>query len=239
MEGTPGFLFEQSVAASLAHKFGSALLTTAMNQRHEIRFQSYDRLFPSQETMPKGGFGNLIALPLQKAARESRNSEFVDEKCNAYPDQWAFLASIQRLTQDQLSALVSRLCKGDELGELCIDPEESVKPWVQHTVKLAQSDFPKQIEISRANMMYIPKEGFSQRALNCLNRLASFKNPVFYRQQAIRLSTYRIPRIISCADETLEYLCLPRGCEEDLFAELEFVGVIHVTDHRNGESHTS
>lgn len=228
------FFFEQPVAAILARKFGSALLTTSMNQRHEIRFKSYDRLFPSQETMPKGGFGNLIALPLQKAARENQNSAFLDENFNAYPDQWAFLASIQRLTQDRLSGLVGQLCKGGELGELRIEPEELVKPWEHQTVKLAQSDFPNHIEIIRANMVYIPKDGFSQRALNRLKRLASFKNPVFFRQQAMRLSTFGIPRIISCADETLEYLCLPRGCENDLSTELKSFDVtIQVKDHRN------
>lgn len=232
--GHAWFFFEQPVPADLARKFGSALLTTAMNQRHEIRFTSYDRLFPSQDTVPRGGFGNLIALPLQKAARKNQNSEFVDETFDAYPDQWAFLATITRLTEDRLSGLVTQLCKGRELGELRIDPEESVKPWEWHTVKLEQSDFPKQIDITRANMVYVPKDGFSQRALNRLKRLASFKNPAFYKQQALRLSTFKIPRIISCADETPKYLCLPRGCEDDLFAELEPFGVtINVTDLRN------
>lgn len=231
--GHAWFFFEQSVPASLARKFGSALLTAAMNQRHEIRFQSYDRLFPSQETMPKGGFGNLIALPLQKSARENQNSEFVDETFSAYPDQWAYLASIQRLTQDRLSSLIGKLCKGAELGELRIDPEESVTSWEHHAVKLAQSDFPQKIDIERANMVYIPKAGFSQRALNRLKRLATFKNPVFHRKLAMRLSTFGIPRIISCADETPEHLCLPRGCEDDLFAQLRPFGVtIDVTDHR-------
>ena len=63
------FFFADPVAASLARKFGSALLTYAMSQRHQIKFKSYDRFFPNQDTMPRGGFGNLIALPLQKAAR--------------------------------------------------------------------------------------------------------------------------------------------------------------------------
>jgi superfamily II DNA or RNA helicase len=232
--GHAWFFFEQPVSASLARKFGSALLTAAMNQRYEIRFTSYDRLFPSQETMPKGGFGNLIALPLQKAARNNHHSEFVDENFNAYLDQWAFLASIQRLTEDRLSTLAGQLCNGFELGELRIDPEESIKPWERKPLKLAKSDFPRQIEIVRANMLYIPKDGFSQRALNRLKRLASFKNPLFYRQQAMRLSTYGIPRIISCTEETPGYLCLPRGCEDDLLAELAPFGIaIHVKDLRN------
>jgi len=84
------FFFENQICASLARKLGTALLTYSMDRRHEIQFKSYDRLFPSQDTLPKGGFGNLIALPLQKAARENHNSEFIDEHFQSYRDQWAF-----------------------------------------------------------------------------------------------------------------------------------------------------
>lgn len=58
------FFFQSPLSAALARKFGSALLTCAMNKRHDLKFQSYDRLFPNQDTLPKGGLGNLIALPL-------------------------------------------------------------------------------------------------------------------------------------------------------------------------------
>jgi hypothetical protein len=71
--------FEDAIPASLARKLGSAILTHAMNKRHEITFKSYDRLFPNQDTMPKGGFGNLIALPLQATPRKSNNSIFINE----------------------------------------------------------------------------------------------------------------------------------------------------------------
>ena len=66
------FFFGQPISAYLARKFGSAILTSAMTRQHDITFKSYDRLFPNQDTMPKGGFGNLIALPLQKSARLNR-----------------------------------------------------------------------------------------------------------------------------------------------------------------------
>jgi len=80
------FFFENRISAILTRKFGTALVTFSMNRRHEIRFKSYDRLFPSQDTMPKGGFGNLIALPFQKSARKNNNSEFVDENFESYCD---------------------------------------------------------------------------------------------------------------------------------------------------------
>jgi len=220
------FFFENRISAVLARKFGTALLTYSMDRRHEIRFKSYDRLFPSQDTLPKGGFGNLIALPLQKAARENQNSEFVDENFKPYPDQWAFLSTIHKLSEESIEQLISKLCCGHELGELKIDDEEeSENPWESRKISLAKSDFPGQIEIVRANMLFIPKAGISQRALNRVKRLASFKNPMFFRQQAMRLPTYGHPRIISCADETNEYLCLPRECQDDLSNELEEIGI--------------
>jgi superfamily II DNA or RNA helicase len=219
------FFFADPVAASLARKFGSALLTYAMSERHQIKFKSYDRFFPNQDTMPRGGFGNLIALPFQKAPRENDNSVFIDERFHPYEDQWGFLAQIRRLPEDEIGALISKLCHGSELGELKQDDEEATKPWETSRSKLSRPEFPNVMQLVKANMLYIGKSGISQRALNALKRLAAFKNPEFYRAQAMRMSTYGKPRIISCAEETPEYLCLPRGCEADLTTLLGEAGV--------------
>ncbi len=211
------FFFKHPVTAYLARKFGSALLTYAMSKRHEITFKSYDRFFPNQDTMPKGGFGNLIALPLQKMARKDNNSVFINELFQAIEDQWAFLASIRRLSEENLEELISKLCPGNELGTLKTDDEEAPKPW--ETIKkteVSKNNFPQKIEVVKANMLFIPKAGISPKALNHLKRLAAFKNPEFYKAQAMRLPTFDKPRIISCSDEITEYLCLPRGCETDI-----------------------
>lgn len=222
------FFFENRISAALARKFGTTLLTYAMSRRYEIQFNSYDRLFPSQDTMPKGGLGNLIALPLQKVARKNGNSEFIDEKFKSYSDQWAFLSTIQKIPEDRIHSLSSKLCSVHELGILKIDKEEETKkPWKTSKARdrLENNDFPGQLDIIKANMLFIPKAGITQRALNQLKRLASFKNPMFYRQQAMRLPTYGHPRIVSCAVETNEYLCLPRGCETELSHDLEKLGI--------------
>jgi superfamily II DNA or RNA helicase len=219
------FFFEVPIPASLARKFGSALLTFAMNRRHELTFKSYDRFFPSQDTLPKGGFGNLIALPLQKAARENDHSVFLDEKFKPYEDQWGFLSGIRRLCEEEITVLIPRLIPGNELGTLRKDDEEAEKPWETERIRWSGNDFPQEVRLVKANMLYIEKAGISQRGLNVLKRLAAFKNPEFYKAQALRLPTYDKPRIISCSEETSVYLCLPRGCEVDVAGLLDEAGV--------------
>ena len=198
------YFFTDPIAASLARRFGSALLTYAMNKRHQIKFKSYDRFFPNQDTMPKGGFGNLIALPLQKAARKNGNSVFIDERFDAYEDRWGFLAQTRRLSEQEIGDLSSKLCHGSDLGELKQDDEEATKPWEASRSKLSRHEFPNAMQLVKANMLYISKSGASQRALNALKRLAAFKNPQFYQAQAMRMSTYGKSRIICCAEETPE-----------------------------------
>lgn len=211
------FFFEHPIAAALARKFGSALITRAMSRNHQIPFKSYDRLFPNQDTLPKGGLGNLIALPLQRKPRELGNSLFVDEKFVPYPNQWNYLSSIPRISEETVLSFSARLSGADELGDLRHDEEEDEKPWEpKHQTRLTLQDFPAAITMVRANMIFIPKAGISSRGLNALKRLAAFKNPDFYKAQAMRLSTYKKSRIISCSDETDDYLCLPRGCETDV-----------------------
>ena len=167
------FFFEEPVSAYAARKFGSAILSAAMEQRHNLKFSSYDRLFPNQDTMPKGGFGNLIALPLQREARNSGNSMFIDEHCVPYDDQWAFLSSLRRLDADELGRLTMLLSKDGELGPLHNEPDEKdEKPWQKKApVKLEMDDFPSETQIVEANMLYIDKSGFSTKALNRLKRL--------------------------------------------------------------------
>ena len=210
------FFFEQPISAFQARRFGSGMLTYAMSMQHDIPFKSYDRFFPNQDTMPKGGFGNLIALPLQKAARANDNSVFIDESFQPYDDQWAFLSTVLLLSEKRIEYLISKLCDGNELGILKKDNEEEPQLWESVKIELRKDDFPQQINITKANMLFVSTEGCSQRALNQMKRLAAFKNPEFYKAQAMRISTFNKPRIISCSEKTNDYLCLPRGCEADL-----------------------
>ena len=228
------FFFENNIVSNKVRKFGAMLITYTMGTRHEISFSSYDRLFPNQDNMPKGGLGNLIALPLQKEAREHGNSVFIDENNVAYEDQWEFIAGIQKISDNKLNSIIDELSKFKELGEL-EDYGDEEKPWAktQQTV-LNIYDFPSKVTIVKAKMLYIQKSGISSKGLNKIKRLAAFKNPDFYRTQAMRLPVYNKPRVISLAEENDEYLFIPRGCEEKLMDFLSGLGVkVKCIDERN------
>lgn len=228
--------FEEAVSALSARKLGNALLTKAMSARHEIQFSSYDRMFPNQDFMPKGGFGNLIALPLQGGARKIGNSEFVDENFQNYPDQWAYLGTIRKMKQVEMDRLLAELCVGNGLGELARTKEdEEVKPWENKKIEtLNKKDFPYTLAIVEANRLYIFKEGIAPKALNRIKRLSTFQNPKFYKTQKMRMSTYGIPRIIWSLDETDEYIGIPRGCKSALIHLLSESNVEYVfEDKRN------
>ncbi|MCG1025415.1 DEAD/DEAH box helicase family protein [Dehalobacter sp.] len=216
--GHAWFFFKDQISAATARKFGTLLLTHAMSKRHEIKFSSYDRLFPNQDTLPKGGFGNLIVLPLQVNARKSDNSVFIDEKFQPYSDQWHFLSSVRKLSEEEINGYISQLGTGNELGDLRQIEDEETKPWEKTRIdkRLCKNDIPDTINITKADMLYVRKDGFSNKALNMMKRLAAFRNPDFYKAQAMRLPTFNKPRIISLSDETPDYLCLPRGCAIDL-----------------------
>ncbi len=212
------FFFVDKVSSVKARKFGTAILTQAMTARHELKFKTYDRLFPSQDTLQKGGLGNLIALPLQLKARDDHNSVFIDENFVPYADQWRFLSSLRKLPENEINLYTAKLCGENELGDLRESEDEEGKPWEKRAVNRTfdASDFPDAVQLIKANMLYLRKNGFSHQALNAIKRLAAFKNPDFYKAQAMRLPTFDKPRIISLSDETSGYLGLPRGCEIDL-----------------------
>ena len=205
--------FETPVLAVKARRLGNAILTEAMNRDGRISFKSYDRFFPNQDALPEGGLGNLVALPLQGNARKNGNSVFVNEYFEPFPDQWEYLLNVGKLSASALEEILRQTANIMPLGDLSKTSEN--KPWeVPTATKIEKSDFSSEIVITRSNMFYIPLGQLSSKVLNHLRRIASFRNPEFYSKQALRLSTYQTPRIITCADLTDEYLALPRGCED-------------------------
>ena len=224
--------FEEPIPAFKARRLGNAILTEAMRHNGRMSFNSYDRFFPNQDRMPEGGFGNLVALPLQGQARKRRNSVFVDDDFLAYKDQWAFLYNINKVKDTEVDMLLDlHVCEG--LGALTTSSES--KPWVTPIPQdISKSDFYSEIEITKADKIYIPLKAVSAKVLNHLKRVASFKNPEFYSKQALRLSTYSTPRIISCFDITDDYLAMPRGCEDAILSFLNENGVkYNIVDETN------
>jgi superfamily II DNA or RNA helicase/very-short-patch-repair endonuclease len=221
--------FADAVPASIARKIGSYILTETMDHRPELGLTSYDRLFPNQDTLPKGGYGNLIALPLQKIPRQSGNSIFVDDSLNPWPDQWAFLSTIPRITSAQAEAIARDAdARGRVTGVRFVSADEGAdpEPWNSPPSRRQRGTpvmgpLPSEMELILGDQIYLAKDCLPPSLRNRLIRLAAFQNPEFYRAQAMRLSTYDKPRIICGAEDLPQYIGLPRGCLDELLALLK------------------
>lgn len=214
--------FEDKVPANEARLLGFGLLDKAMEIYPSLSFDSYDRLFPNQDILPEGGFGNLIALPLQREARQMGNSLFVDAELKVIDDQWRYLSQIKRLSKLNLNTLISQISPSLKLMSEQ-DITDTRPPW-EITAKpkpLTLESRPKQITVTLANHVYFAMAELPTALSARLRRLASFSNPVFFKTQALRFSTHGIPRFISCAHIENGYLALPRGCLDDALALLE------------------
>ena len=121
-------LFEEARSPALARTVGSFILTETMERRPDIGFDSYDRFFPNQDTLPHGGFGNLIALPLQKHARGDGNSVFVDEQGVPHRDQWAFLSAVQRIGRTHLEEIARDADRRGRVLGVSLPPAEDDEP---------------------------------------------------------------------------------------------------------------
>lgn len=225
--------FNCPVPAVNARQLGSALLTRTMEKRHELGLDSYDRLFPSQDTLPKGGFGNLIALPLQKRPREQGNSVFLDDLFQPHVDQWKFLESIQRIQLNKLAQLIREIApSGNTVGVHLSFPDEenSEAPWLWRPSRKLKDGrvagrMPSTVRIVVSNLVYIEKRDLPSAMLDRLIRVAAFQNPEFYKAQAMRLSTYGKPRVISCSESFPEHIGLPRGCIDEVWGVFKTHGV--------------
>ncbi len=230
--GHAWIFFEEPIPAALARKLGSLILTETMERRPDIGLDSYDRLFPNQDTLPKGGFGSLIALPLQGRAMQQGNSLFLDHELNPYPDQWAFLVEIGKMSRSRTEELVREAeGRGRIMGVMPVSVEEDdEEPW-----KLLPSQrrrqippdgsLPETMELVLGNDIYISKDNMTPWLRNRLLRVAAFQNPEFYKAQSMRLPTYGTPRIIACGEDYPCHTGLPRGCLEDVKGLLSDLGI--------------
>jgi superfamily II DNA or RNA helicase len=217
------FFFDEAIPATLARRLGSHVLTETMEERPDIGLESYDRLFPNQDTMPQGGFGNLIALPLQKGPRKQDNSVFLDDHFVPWADQWSFLASVRRIGRGQVEGIVQDAERRGRILGVRLPPQDDgdEEPWTAPPSRSRKEppivgELPESMELVLSNQIYIAKEGLHPGLRNRLLRVAAFQNPEFYKTQAMRLSTYGKPRVIACAEDHPHHISLPRGCLDDI-----------------------
>ncbi len=230
--------FADAVPASTARDLGCLLLTATMSRRHELRMSSYDRLFPSQDTLPRGGFGNLIALPFQAEPRQAGNTVFLDDDFEPHGDQWAYLASVPLISPASVESLVEdarrrgRILAARPVDEL---DQGAAAPWKRHPTRRRGPDpvpgpLPSLVVAVLAQRLFVEKAGLPAALLSQIKRLAAFQNPEFYKKQSLRLSTALTPRVISCAEDLPHHVALPRGCQDGLAELLSSHGVPLVVD---------
>lgn len=207
------FFFAEPILASKARQLGTLILDGAMEQYPALSFESYDRMFPNQDTMPIGGFGNLIALPLQKQARQQGNSTFIDSDFTVLADPWYALQTVKLLTQDFIDGLITtQPDRFYQNNASLADSHEPVWQSFQPVITDNAKTYPKQLTIILANRLFIETKALPNHLQAQLIRLASYNNPNFYKAQAMRFSTFGIPRRICFAHIEHNTLSLPRGC---------------------------
>lgn len=205
--------FQQKINACLARKFGTALLMKGAEGVNLKSFQFYDRMLPMQDHMPKGGFGNLIALPLQGRALESGNSAFVDEHWNAYPKQWEILMSKNKLSREFIEDKIKEWRLHSTIESVSMDEireKTDGKPWERKTDFYVE-DVKGQMHITLADAIYVNTSNLKPRMQNQIRELAAFSNPIFFKNQAMGLSNYDNARFIYMGKDIDGFIIIPRG----------------------------
>ena len=218
------FFFNGPVSAAIARRLGSYLITQTMARRHQLGMGSYDRFFPNQDTLPKGGFGNLIVLPLQYHPRQEGNTLFLDDALEEIPDQWGFLESMTPIQPEKVDGIVQGATAREQVMGLqtaITDNDDEASPWSRSASREQKGiqitdPIPHQVGATLSQRLYIEKVGLPSSLINQLQRLAAFQNPEFYKKQNLRLSTALIPRVISCAEDHKNHISLPRGCLDNV-----------------------
>jgi superfamily II DNA or RNA helicase len=229
--------FDAPISANLARKFGFSLLDKGAESVNMKSFRFYDRMLPAQDYIEDGELGNLIALPLQGQALKHGNSAFIDERWNAYPNQWATLQSVSKLSASRIEEfLIKWKIPSTELGldsasQTAID---DVKPW-ERSKHLHAEDASGKLSITIANLLYVNTGNLKPRIQNQIRRMAAFPNPIFFRNKAIGLSNYANSRYIYLGEEDNGYICIPRGLLEHLIEKLKTAGIsYYISDKRTG-----
>ena len=233
------FFFLEPISAKAAREFGSCLITEAAALNKTITFEAFDRMLPAQDTIPDGGFGNLIALPFQGKAQREGNSVFVDEQFEPFPDQWLYLSQVQLIPRSTVQNLIETTGNNPH-GLSTATVANKAKRYAQKPRKrppLTSRDFPSSLPVTQADMLYIPEKSLSPAAQMEIRGLATFANPEFYRAQAMHQSVFGKPRLIDLSELRDGYVAIPRGCKTQLEQLLRETGVTaRYSDERKSDN---
>ena len=212
--------FKEMIPARLARKFGFSLLEKGAESVNLKSFKYYDRMIPTQDALPEGGLGNVIALPLQGMALKSGNSAFVDENWNAYEDQLKVLAGTRRLTRQEIEDYLSLWYSTGFTSE----DNGTDAPWDKNS-EIEAGGVKGVVRIVLADRIYIDSSGMSNKTKRQLRRMAAFSNKQYFQNQAMDMPNYDESRFIYLGSDEGKYIVLPRGLREDILKKFDNAGI--------------
>jgi len=194
------FFFDAPVAAVSARRLATALIERTCREEKLVTLASHDRFIPNQDVLTGAGFGSLVALPLQKSARERGASVFVDDDLVAVADPWLVLEDTPLIGAEELSTLIDRVEDG-HCGAALYSVEDNVTPWQRpksngRNVSIAKSDLPEHLSITQADGVYVERRNLPQPLLYAIARLAAFPNPHWHELERVHRSTWNIARFV-------------------------------------------
>lgn len=210
--------FKEAIPAAKARKFGDALVCKGAEYVNLKTFSYFDRMMPMQSSLPEGGLGNLIALPLQGQALKSGNSAFVDENWQPYPDQWQKLMSVKKLSAAQVDEYLLQWCDNTDPMDVFRNEEDTHESqlFTLQQNSMSCEDVKGSVSIVLADGIYIDKRNLCPKIQNAIRRLATYPNSQFYQNLALGLSTRETPRIVYCGYDEDNFIVIPRGCLDEL-----------------------
>lgn len=234
-DGAHGWIFfTEPVPAALARKLGTILVAKASALRPTLGLGTYDRLFPNQDTLPVGGFGNLIALPLAKSPRQKGNTVFVDQQMKAINDQWEYLAGLPRLSRVGLEGVLARIAPVAPLPSssptgAALDRQDDFA--LQSDALVLDLSHPRilvgmisgEVTVRLDSQIHVPRS-LPTPILAALRRLATFPNPIFHEKLRLRFATFDTPRFLFAGEWRPDRLVLPRGVLDQCLSLLESAG---------------
>lgn len=232
--------FDGQISAKLARSLGTLILAKCSERNLRLSLESYDRFFPSQDFLPKGGFGNLIALPLQRAPRETGNSSFVDNNFETYADQWHFLNQVRRLSHSEIRQLLNEYIpmsptSKDGFEDVAWITDNSILEKTSSQNSLEPKLAGETVEVTFGPRLTVPTEKLPSRVVAKLKKTSSFANPEFYKRQRMRMQTYPLSRFIFSGEIRPTEIILPRGVIDEVTKILTVAGAkVVIRDERIG-----